>query len=206
MESDEESTVIFESISELIQHNIDWIRKPLGLNCITEMNIMDSEHLETVDLESVKRFPELLVKMNRLEFLTTDSQIGEEEKDYSERAYVVGYLPDGKAEKLYEELNFENCICLYINIDRLMEEEEYTDSTLASRIPVTRSDGKYTTFVGVTERPTFLQHCSWKLRRRIKDGWSLVAAVDPIHGRICDEKDGLYTRIIRILTSDQNSP
>lgn len=192
----------FSSIEDLIQYNIDWLRNPRGVNYISVIDATEAtETEETADL---------LIRLNESGFITIDSQCGNETDEYSERAYVVGYISNTIAPRLFEDLNRLGYLCVIIRVDDLLNlQEKHGDALLALRIPVTLvrlgedlSVEIYQKAVGFSEHPEFLRNLPANVAQDFRQNWSLLIAVDPVHGRRCDEEEeGLFNQIISLLES-----
>ena len=108
----------FSSIEDLIQYNITWIRNPRGLNYISGIDATEAPEVEET--------ADLLIRLNESGFITVDSQCGVEADEYSERAYVVGYIPNTIAPRLFEDLNRLGYLCVIIRVDDLINLQEET--------------------------------------------------------------------------------
>lgn len=187
---------LFSSVDDLIRHNVEWIKKPIGLNRINGTHVSDPEE---VDIDSVQRVPGLLVKMNELKFITTCSQCGVEEKDYSERAFVDGYLHIAEADMLSERLNRLGYLCMYRTIENALKSHEQNQIPVTFAMAAGMEVPDYVTHVGLNTALEVLKELAEPFALEFRRNWTFLVAVDPIHGRGCDSERGLFTTIVKIL-------
>lgn len=92
----------FNSFDEAIAYNISWINNEIEDNVLSGQGGYANNGRHAI--EPVKYNKELMIKLNKLGFLTTSSQGGAivktEQNEIMERSYVDGYLRTDHAKKL----------------------------------------------------------------------------------------------------------
>lgn len=162
---------------------------------------------EEEDSRMIKFIPTFL-EMNRLNFLTNDSQAGHFRKGISvfsgkpytesERAYVIGFMPEKQAEAFI--LN------MALHTDKNAIVVAACDNWDASRkldvpLTITRSEGKMDVQTHMsTTVPTSHFEFEKKLAKLNKsENVVMMFCWDPIWNRLASNKNGLFTDVIRVL-------
>lgn len=198
---------LFESFDEMVQYNIDWINNKIENNVISET--FGFANNGGYPMEPVIVNKEIMVKLNKLGFLTAGSQGGIVMDDYKERAYIYGYIKTDTAKKLYEVVNLNDKIFQYTPLsiylgDYISDDMQYIFDH--QRIPVTfackmgSQKCTYGTRVGVHLFPRIRKYISQKLNTEFLGNYSFCVAIDPVHGRLFDDKEnGLVTKLCQFL-------
>lgn len=163
--------------------------------------------IQEEDPKMVKFIPTFL-EINRLDFLTTNSQAGHYQKGKSvftgkpytssERAYLEGFLPEAKAEQFIKNMALhtdKNAIyvpsCSSLDIPRKLD----------IPLTITESEGKQEIHTHMsTAVPTSLTDM---LRKQLKLNKSekvvYIFCWDNMWNRPASKKNGLFSEVIRIL-------
>ena len=150
-------------------------------------------HLAPPDSET-KSIELFLDAFNRIGFLTTDSQPGDEphldpDGTFSaQRAFVCGYCNDKVADR-FKRLALTSNLIVLLYPPR---------STMHVWVPVTISSSQPSTAVGPNtseeESTRFAEFCNASIGRALTESWS-ITVVDPVWGR----KKTLWSEISRAL-------
>ena len=142
----------------------------------------------------------LIVQMNKLGFITDDSQVGKGrpfiDKDNDiQRSYVSGFLPK---KYITKGLHFKNFLC----IRTPLLEKEKSGKYSYSRIPLT---GCFTNLpIKMNSDIHFLaEDLSEELWKKMIEKYDYVFMCDPVWGKRADGQNGLFTQIILHLQSLQ---
>ena len=88
----------FRSFNDMIEYNVEWLNNEFEHNIISDSIGYADDGV--YDKEPVRDFKEDIIIINKLGFLTTNSQFGVINKKVMERAYICGYVKTSTAEKL----------------------------------------------------------------------------------------------------------
>jgi len=144
-----------------------------------------------------------LLEINRLGFLTEDSQQGIIKANIHERAYIVGIMKEADAELFVKNMSlFTDKVCMIISVI-----DKY-DSTTYDKIPLTYTTnynkiGKYNIDTAMT---AIYPQEQWDFVR--KQGFNIaksekvvpVFCYDVKWGRKATIADGLFTSVIKVLS------
>lgn len=158
-------------------------------------NLKKSDLLEPETIKSLK----YLIKINKLGFITFDSQEGLYNKKYDidERAYVIGFMPKKQAIEFNKNFNIKSDkICLiiqtYDGIDAKAIESQYD-------VPVTRQGSQVHTHHSLIYPKDLVKQERKQFGISSKMNMLIVLCIDPKWHRKAASENGLYNDIINSL-------
>lgn len=195
----------FKSFDELIQYNIDWINNKLSNNVISgALCFADDGQFHS---EPVMVRKDLMIKLNKLGFLTSGSQSGINYNNIIERAYVEGYIHNDKVKQLHDNMNLNGKIFQYIPINKFLKYHnnccqlgsQYYEIKAIGKL---NENGKYDfcTRIGFDHSSPIHQCCEDTFNMDFINNYSICFAVDPVFGISFDDlENGLVIKLLHYL-------
>lgn len=162
-----------------------------------------SEFIQRIKDEdkTMLKFLEILKQINFYGFITLESQSGQTKKSknyvYNEKAYIIGFIEESKAEKFIKHLS--------LNTDKVAFIIHIVDNSFnipaKFDIPLTIENDKV-----VTHMSTIIPQSVFDMyRKEIKINKSekivLIVCIDPNFNRNAKKKNGLFIDVLKTLKS-----
>lgn len=158
---------------------------------------------------------EIMIKLNKLEFITTGSRGGFVTDIVSERAYVTGYIKTDIAKILNVIMNTNGKIFQYIPLKDCLNyipDDNSKNMINHQQIPVTLMHKKelgeyqYIKYIGPICSSEIKKYVTDNLYANLLENYSHCCVIDPVFGRLFDDKDnGLVTKLCDCLTAIQSN-
>lgn len=176
---------------------------------ITDSNV-DLESLIDENSNKLNKDGLLIYEMNKKGFLTLNSQSGVcsnneniSGKDiFKQRAYVSGIISMSEADYIHRHINDENIICIYIDNNTTTKDIQGIPVTYSNK---TANQPKIaTTHVHLNSEYHCIENLlNKKMKTDILENYVTIHFIDTKFGRNASRRNGLFTKINKILDEYQ---